>query len=112
MAIVFVLVVVTLLVVTLLALGLAFGRMGCFLNGCCYGGLCAEDSPIAMHFPMYSKPLLKFDGNKNPFSQGTDSPSPAYAERRSETLYLRNTPGFVSGHRFSDAKVFPSQIPL
>jgi len=31
------------------ALGLAFGRMGCFLNGCCWGGVC--DLPWAVEFP-------------------------------------------------------------
>jgi phosphatidylglycerol---prolipoprotein diacylglyceryl transferase len=32
-----------------IALGLFFGRMGCFLNGCCYGAEC--DLPWAMKFP-------------------------------------------------------------
>ena len=32
-----------------LTLGLALGRIGCFLNGCCYGGLC--DKPWAVTFP-------------------------------------------------------------
>jgi len=32
-----------------LMLGLAFGRMGCFLNGCCFGGTC--DLPWAIRFP-------------------------------------------------------------
>ncbi len=32
-----------------LALGLALGRVGCFLNGCCFGGLC--DLPWAVQFP-------------------------------------------------------------
>jgi phosphatidylglycerol:prolipoprotein diacylglycerol transferase len=32
-----------------LTLGLALGRIGCFLNGCCYGGLC--DRPWAVTFP-------------------------------------------------------------
>lgn len=31
--------------------GLAFGRMGCFLNGCCWGGTCSEHLPWAVRFP-------------------------------------------------------------
>lgn len=32
-----------------LAVGLAFGRLGCFFNGCCYGRVC--DLPWAVTFP-------------------------------------------------------------
>jgi phosphatidylglycerol:prolipoprotein diacylglycerol transferase len=35
-----------------LLVGLAFGRIGCFLNGCCYGAQC--DLPWAVDFPYYS----------------------------------------------------------
>jgi phosphatidylglycerol:prolipoprotein diacylglycerol transferase len=35
-----------------LMVGLAFGRIGCFLNGCCYGAEC--DVPWAVHFPYAS----------------------------------------------------------
>ncbi len=35
-----------------LALGHAFGRLGCFLNGCCYGERC--DLPWAIRFPVDS----------------------------------------------------------
>ncbi len=34
------------------ALGLAFGRIGCLLNGCCFGGTC--DLPWAIRFPFGS----------------------------------------------------------
>lgn len=37
-----------------LALGLAIGRIGCLLNGCCYGGPC--DRPWAVTFPAGSPP--------------------------------------------------------
>ncbi|MGQ9590416.1 MAG: prolipoprotein diacylglyceryl transferase [Planctomycetota bacterium] len=30
---------------------MAFGRLGCFLNGCCYGALCDPSSPLAVTFP-------------------------------------------------------------
>ena len=37
------------LLVPSLALGMAIGRIGCFLNGCCYGGQC--DLPWSVKFP-------------------------------------------------------------
>ncbi len=37
-----------------LAVGLALGRVGCFLNGCCYGGVC--DAAWAVTFPSQSEP--------------------------------------------------------
>jgi phosphatidylglycerol:prolipoprotein diacylglycerol transferase len=39
-----------------LLVGLAIGRIGCFLNGCCYGGPC--DLPWAVQFPPESPPWL------------------------------------------------------
>lgn len=38
-------------------LGLALGRMGCFLNGCCFGGVC--DLPWAVRFPVGSPPYIQ-----------------------------------------------------
>lgn len=35
-----------------LLLGLAFGRIGCLLNGCCFGSIC--DTPLAITFPRTS----------------------------------------------------------
>ena len=37
-----------------LALGIAIGRLGCFLNGCCYGDLC--NLPWAVRFPAPTSP--------------------------------------------------------
>jgi phosphatidylglycerol:prolipoprotein diacylglycerol transferase len=37
-----------------LALGIALGRLGCFLNGCCYGDLC--NLPVCVAFPKNSPP--------------------------------------------------------
>ncbi len=39
-----------------LMIGLGFGRIGCFLNGCCYGAEC--DLPWAVHFPYHSNAYL------------------------------------------------------
>lgn len=37
-------------------IGLAFGRLGCFMNGCCFGMVCSEDYPLGVHFPEVSAP--------------------------------------------------------
>lgn len=36
-----------------MAIGLAFGRIGCLMNGCCYGGIC-EGWPLAITFPQHA----------------------------------------------------------
>ncbi|HVC97008.1 MAG TPA: prolipoprotein diacylglyceryl transferase family protein [Pirellulales bacterium] len=38
-------------------LGLALGRVGCFCNGCCWGGTC--DLPWAVEFPFRSPPHVR-----------------------------------------------------
>ena len=40
-----------------LLLGLAIGRIGCLLNGCCYGGICHY--PWGLSFPPTSPPYLE-----------------------------------------------------
>jgi phosphatidylglycerol---prolipoprotein diacylglyceryl transferase len=42
------------LVAPSLAIGMALGRIGCLLNGCCYGG--QTERPWAVTFPKYSSP--------------------------------------------------------
>ena len=45
------------LVAPSVALGLGLGRLGCFLNGCCYGG--PTDLPWAVQFPQGSPPFVR-----------------------------------------------------
>ena len=40
-----------------LVLGMAIGRIGCFFNGCCFGGEC--DLPWALRFPWGSPPFAQ-----------------------------------------------------
>ena len=50
-------------VAPLLALGLAIGRIGCFLNGCCWGQVACEECSVvplgAIHFPLLPAPARK-----------------------------------------------------
>jgi len=41
------------LVAPAIVLGQAFGRIGCFLNGCCFGGVSTEGFPLAVRFPAF-----------------------------------------------------------
>ncbi len=48
--------------------GLAFGRVGCFLNGCCFGGRVHAEFPLAVQFPYASSPLIyPHDEGENPY---------------------------------------------
>ena len=38
-------------------IGVSLGRIGCFLNGCCYGGVC--ELPWAVQFPWRSPPHVR-----------------------------------------------------
>lgn len=44
--------------------GQAFGRLGCFLNGCCFGKVCA--APWAVHFPEGSMPYHFYAAGATP----------------------------------------------
>ncbi|MFP3937455.1 MAG: prolipoprotein diacylglyceryl transferase family protein [Phycisphaerae bacterium] len=63
-----------------LMVGLAFGRAGCTLNGCCYGGLARQDWALTMRFPMYTPPLVKVGGSDNPFWEGGGA-TPIYSDQ-------------------------------
>jgi len=54
------------LVAPSLVVGLAFGRIGCLLNGCCYGG--QTDLPWAVTFPKVGSPLAAAKGGAPRYS--------------------------------------------
>ncbi len=45
------------LVVPSMMLGLAFGRIGCLMNGCCFGGVCEDTWAPTIAFPRDSPPF-------------------------------------------------------
>ena len=84
-----------------LMIGLGFGRIGCFLNGCCHGAVC--DEPYAITFPYYSNPYIdQYDHGKGPLKDKVPqqlveqiygqprliSPAEAQAQGKTELLAL------------------------
>lgn len=61
-------------------LGLAIGRLGCLMNGCCYGGICDPEYPLGLAFPAGSPPYVrqlesgKLLGVSGPFDSRQDLP--------------------------------------
>ena len=51
--------------------GLAFGRIGCFLNGCCYGDPCRDHWPTAVRYPYAASPLIYPHPADRPYPPGT-----------------------------------------
>jgi len=37
-------------------IGMGFGRLGCFMNGCCFGKVCSSDFMLRLVFPKINKP--------------------------------------------------------
>lgn len=37
-------------------IGMGFGRLGCFMNGCCFGRVCSPDFIFGLSFPKENKP--------------------------------------------------------
>jgi phosphatidylglycerol---prolipoprotein diacylglyceryl transferase len=79
-----------------LLLGLAFGRIGCLLNGCCYGGLCDTPS-LGLRFPttspVYERQLAQ--GELHGFRLAEDAP----AGRPRIAAVLPGTPAEAAGLR-------------
>ncbi len=67
-------------------IGMAFGRFGCFLNGCCYGGRCSTSFPLGVQYPV-----------------GTDGLDPA-------ALALHRGLGWVGQNATESLPVYP--VPL
>jgi phosphatidylglycerol:prolipoprotein diacylglycerol transferase len=69
-----------------LLLGLAIGRIGCLMNGCCYGGLCNHDWAIS--FPPQTPPFVEHLATGQFFGfriEESSSGKPTIAEVRTNT---------------------------
>ena len=66
-------------------IGLAFGRVGCFLNGCCYGGVCKADFALGVRFPYAAPPVVFPHAGANPYPADAQ-PSPVFAEQFTRSI--------------------------
>jgi phosphatidylglycerol:prolipoprotein diacylglycerol transferase len=90
-----------------LALGLALGRIGCLLNGCCYGGVAGADCP-AIHFPLPAEPrhVLVANGYQTAagFTLVTDDPDGPAQVSRVEPGSPAADAGLQSGDLITEAE--------
>ena len=77
-----------------MAIGLAFGRIGCLMNGCCYGG--QTDLPWAVTFPKYSSRFYE-PNDKQPARY-----SPPYGDQASR--------GEMLGFRIESRAEAPAEV--
>ena len=78
-------------VAPIVCLGLAIGRIGCFLNGCCFGHVCTTDSGMCARFPTLTTPakeLVVYQGYQTAAGFALD-------ERLSEPVTNEKPPAIV-----------------
>jgi phosphatidylglycerol:prolipoprotein diacylglycerol transferase len=80
------------LVIPSVLLGVAIGRLGCFLNGCCYGGAC--ELPWAVEFPFGSPPHVRQVQEGSIYLHGLKFK----AGPRGETVIAAVEPGSEAAH--------------
>ena len=84
-----------------MVLGLAIGRIGCLMNGCCYGGVCSDDYP-AVTFPAGSPPYMRqletgdLLGISGTLDREPANPFPVTVEQVSEDSFASQN-GIVAG---------------
>jgi len=104
-----------------LAIGLAFGRLGCLLNGCCWGGVC-EEADAGIHFPagapaymaqLHSGQLLgiELESNAGELVRSVSSVKPdSLAERKGVAVGDRITQLVsLSSHQLRDRSTSPTR---
>jgi prolipoprotein diacylglyceryl transferase len=73
-------------------IGMAFGRLGCFLNGCCYGAVCSSSFPLGLTFPKENKPgafspAFEEQLRQGLIVEGDAAPLPVYPAQLYEAAY-------------------------
>jgi prolipoprotein diacylglyceryltransferase len=93
-----------------MAVGLCLGRIGCFLNGCCYGAVACPDC-LQVHFPLSSMP--RFALVKEGFQTAAGfTMSDTAEDDRTVGAVAADSPAAHSGLRSGDILVKLRDFPL
>jgi len=88
------------------ALGLAFGRVGCFLGGCCWGDICAPPSQLDSVTP----PQMRYQIQTFPRLSPGNLPLAVQFPKGSDIYKQHRTLGLLSGSDTRSLPVHPVQL--
>ena len=94
-----------------LAVGLCLGRIGCFLNGCCYGAVACPHCWEAVHFPLSALPRFALVQDGYQTSAGFTMSDRA-EDDRTVGVVAAGSPAAESGLRSGDVIVKLRDFPL
>ena len=98
-----------------LMIGIAIGRVGCLLNGCCYGNVC--ELPWAIEFPAINVlTQASFGGEKKEFLRYSPpyeyQLAPDSQRRPGDDPYLILPDGYYAGYMDSQNRWYPSRAEV
>jgi phosphatidylglycerol:prolipoprotein diacylglycerol transferase len=88
------------------ALGLAFGRIGCFMAGCCFGDLCVEPSKLSGA----NDPFERRQVQTVPMVSGSTFPLSVSFPAKSEAYGQHQRIGLLSAEATRSLPVHPTQL--
>lgn len=92
------------IIAPVLMVGLGFGRIGCYLNGCCYGEI--SQTSLGTTFPYYSNPYI------DQFEQGQIHPPTSLLVRDPNGLWTLKTPQQVQQQGLADLAARQHALPV
>ena len=87
------------------ALGLAFGRVGCFMAGCCWGDLCVDRDAVHLH-----NPQLQYQLRTVPAISGARFPLAVTFPREAGAFEQHSALGLVPAQATRSLPVHPVQL--
>jgi phosphatidylglycerol:prolipoprotein diacylglycerol transferase len=95
-----------------IAIGLLIGRVGCLLNGCCYGNVATCEHYPAIEFPLSAPPRYKLVDRGYQSAAGFVMVSRESADQRVVAEVMPGSPAEKSGLRAGDLIVRANDVPI